>query len=105
MARRFDIDININTENAEQKIKNLNKVVGKTFDDIGSSSNKMGVFKELVGYLAQIDSQLMDFNKYDKNLFAKIFGGLDSNLTKETERLFGINPTRKESIESYERTA
>lgn len=89
--RRFTVDLDISTENIEKKVKGTVGNLKTILADLGKASDKMGFFKELTDYLAQVDMQIAMFKqKHGDGLFNQIFGGLDENLRKETEKIFGV---------------
>lgn len=89
--RRFTVDLDISTENIEKKVKGTVSNLKTILSDLGSASDKMGFFKELADYLSQVDAQIVMFKqKHGDGLFEQIFGGLDTNLRKETEKIFGV---------------
>ena len=99
--RKFTLDLDISTKNAEAKVKAMAGEIKTLLADLGGGkNNKMGVFKELADYLNQIDEQITLFKKkHGDGLFEQIFGGLDANLRNEVEKIFG---TTREQISQIE---
>ena len=91
VKRRFTVDLEISTGDAEKKVKQTVGNLKTILADLGSASDKFGYLKELADYLSQIDAELDRFQeKHGGEMFARIFGGLDSALRKEMEQTFGV---------------
>lgn len=100
MKRRFVVSLDISTKDAEKQIKSTVGNLKTILADMGKASSKMGYFKELADYLAQVDSEIDRFKqKHGENLFNKVFGGLDSNLRAEIEKTFGTAKSQMDQLE------
>ena len=55
IKRRFTVSLDIDTKDAEKQIKSTVGNLKTILDNIGTASDKMGVFKELADYLSQIE--------------------------------------------------
>ena len=100
IKKRFTVSLDIDTKDAEKQIKATVGNLKTILADIGSASDKMSYFKELSDYLSQVDSELDRFKqKHGDGMFNQIFGGLDYNLRKEMETVFG---TAREQLTQLE---
>ena len=91
IKRRFTISLDVDTKDVEKQVKATVGNLKTILSDLGNASDKMTYFKELADYLSQVDSELDRFKKkHGDGMFANIFGGLDSNLRKEMESVFGV---------------
>ena len=91
IKRRFTVSLDIDTKDAEKQIKATVGNLKTILSEMGTASDKMTYFKDLAGYLSQIDAAMDAFKKkHGQGLFDKTFGGLDSNLRKELENVFGV---------------
>lgn len=89
--RRFTVNLEISTKDAEKQVKVTAKNLETILADLDKKTDKMTVFKELSDYLKQVDEQLTSFKKkHGDELFGQMFGGLDKNLQKEMEKIFGV---------------
>ena len=89
--RRFTVNLEISTKDAEKQVKATAKNLEAILADLDKKTDKMTVFKELSDYLKQVDEQLTSFKKkHGDELFGQMFGGLDKNLQKEVEKIFGV---------------
>lgn len=86
-----NLGMKIDKKQTEKDLRAIAGDMGEIFAKIARESDKLGVFKELADYLRQIDEQLSAFKqKHGDELFGKMFGGLDGNLQKELEKIFGV---------------
>lgn len=100
IKRRFTVNLDINTKDAEKQIKATTDNLKTILADMGNASDKMTFFKELSDYLSQVDHELDKFKqKHGDGMFGQMFGGIDSNLLKEMEAVFG---TAKEQMRQLE---
>ena len=100
VKKRFTVSLDIDTKDLEKQVKGTVGNIKTILSDIGKASDKMTYFKELVDYLGQIDSELAAFKqKHGDGFFNQMFGGLDENLRKEMEEVFG---TAREQMSQLE---
>lgn len=101
VKRRFTVDLEISTGDAEKKVKQTVGNLKAILADFGSASDKFGYLKELADYLSQIDAELDRFaEKHGGEMFARIFGGLDGALRKEMEQTFGVAREQMAKLEA-----
>lgn len=100
IKKRFTVSLDIDTKDAEKQIKATVGNLKTILAEMGNASDKMTYFKDLAGYLSQIDAAMDAFKKkHGQGLFDKTFGGLDSNLRKELEGLFGVSGSQLDQID------
>ena len=99
VKRRFTVSLDIDTKDAEKQIKATVGNLKTILADLGSASDKMGYFKELVDYISQIDSALTVLKNKNADAFSHMFDGLDENLRKQLEGLFGISKSQLSQID------
>ena len=100
IKRRFTVSLDISTKDAEKQIRATTKNLKAILADMGKASDKMSYFKELSDYLSQIDAELDNFKqKYGEDMFNKMFAGLDTNLQKEIEQVFGTAKSQLTQLE------
>ena len=90
VKKRFTVSLDIETKDLEKQVKGTVSNLKTLLTDLGSASDKMGYFKELVGYIGQIDSALVSLRSNNKGAFDHMFDGLDANLKQEFEQIFGV---------------
>lgn len=58
--------------------------------DIETAADKFTAFKDMVDYLAQVDKALGSLKSKNADVFTHMFDGLDENLRKQLEDVFGV---------------
>ena len=81
----------LNTKDAQKDAQKFVDDLKQKLKDIESAADKMTVFKDMVGYIAQVDRALAALRKNNKEAFNSMFDGLDVNLKQQLEGLFGVN--------------
>lgn len=81
----------LNTEDAQKDAKRFIADLKGKLQDIESAADKMTVFKDMVDYIAQVDRALTALKTKNKDVFAHMFDGLDVNLKKQLEGIFGVD--------------
>lgn len=89
----------LDTKNAQRDAKQFVEDIRQKLSDIESAADKMKVFKDVVEYIAQIDRALSALRANNKDAFAHMFDGLDTNLKKQLEGLFGIDSSKLGQID------
>ena len=90
IKRRFTISLDIETKDVKKQIKATVDNLKVMLADLGSASDKMGYFKELVDYISQIDKAMSALREKHGDAFEGMFGGLDSELRKALENVFNV---------------
>lgn len=90
VKKRFTVSLDIETKDLEKQVKGTVSNLKTILADLGSASDKMGYFKELVEYIGQIDSALVAMRSKNKDAFSHMFDGLDAGLKQEFEKIFGV---------------
>lgn len=93
IKKRFTVSLDIETKDVEKQVKATVGNLKTILADLGKASDKMGYFKELVDYIGQIDTALTTLKTKNKDAFDHMFDGLDENLRKQLEGLFGTSGT------------
>lgn len=88
LNRRFTISLDIDSKSVEKQVKSTVGNLKNILADLGNASDKMNYFKELIDYMQQVDSAVDAWRK--NNAFGNMFDGLDENLRKEMETVFGV---------------
>lgn len=86
---RFKFDFN--KKDIKKQLKEISGDVAALISDIGSASDKVVIFKDMIGYLDKIDSAIAAFKSRNKNAFEEIFSGFDGDALKYVEKLFGVD--------------
>lgn len=81
------LDTSKATSDAKQFVADLKKQLSS----IETAADKMTVFKDMVAYIAQIDRALSDLKFSNSDAFKHMFDGMDTDLRKQFEDLFGIS--------------
>jgi len=81
----------LNTKNAKKDAQVFIDDLKQKLADIETAADKMTVFKDMVGYIAQVDKALSALKANNKDAFNSMFDGLDINLKKQLEGIFGID--------------
>lgn len=89
--RKYTVQLDINTKDAEAQIKSLSNNYKKILSDFSGAASKMNVFKELVDYITQVDTALNRLKNENPVNFKNLFGSLDANLTKSLEGIFDLS--------------
>ena len=89
--RKYTVQLDINTKDAEAQIKSLSTNYKKILSDFSGAASKMNVFKELVDYITQVDTALNRLKNENPVNFKNLFGSLDANLTKSLEGIFDLS--------------
>ena len=79
----------LDTKDAQRDAKQFVDDIKQKLSDLESAADKMAVFKDVVAYISQVDKALSDLRKNNKDVFAHMFDGLDANLRKQLEGIFG----------------
>lgn len=91
VKKRFTVSLDIETKDLEKQVKSTVGNLKTILADLGSASDKMGYFKELVDYIGQVDAALTALRAKNQDAFNHMFDGLDASLKKQLEDLFGIS--------------
>ena len=89
--RKYTVQLDISTKDAEAQIKSLSNNYKKILSDFSGAASKMNVFKDLVDYITQVDTALNRLKNENPIGFKNFFGGLDANLTKSLEEIFDLS--------------
>lgn len=81
----------LDTRDAENDAKQFVQDVKKQLKDLENAVDKVTVFKDFVGYIAQIDKNLSELKAKNADTFKHMFDGLDGNMRQMLESLFGVS--------------
>lgn len=96
--KKFTINLDISTEDAEKQVKIAAGNIKKVLADMGNAADKMTVLKDAVSYIGQID-QALDALKAKGSTFSHIFDGMDVDLKKVLENIFGVTSESMTALE------
>ena len=89
----------LNTADAKKDAERFVSDIKAKLQSIETAADKMNVFKDLVGYISQVDKALSALKAKNADAFNSMFNGIDSNLLKEIEGIFGTTKAQLESLE------
>lgn len=89
----------LNTKNAKKDAQIFIDDLKQKLTDMESAADKMTVFKDMVGYIGKVDKALSAMRANNKDAFDKMFGGLDANLKKQLEGIFGIDGAKLSQLD------
>ncbi len=81
----------LDTRDAESDAKQFVQDVKEQLKDLENAVDKVTVFKDFVGYIAQIDKNLSELKAKNADTFKHMFDGLDGNMRQMLESLFGVS--------------
>lgn len=81
----------LDTSNAKNDAKKFVTDLKQQLNSIETAADKMNVFKELVGYIGQVDNALTALRTKNGDAFKHMFDGVDENFRKQFEDLFELS--------------
>lgn len=96
--KKFTINLDISTEDAEKQVKVAAGNIKKMLADMGNAADKMTMLKDVVGYVAQIDQALAALQAKGGS-FSHMFDGMDADLKKVLESIFGVTGESMTALE------
>lgn len=81
----------LDTSNAKNDAKKFVANLKQQLSSIETAADKMNVFKELVGYIGQVDNALTALRTKNGDAFKHMFDGMDENFRKQFEDLFELS--------------
>lgn len=81
----------LDVSDAKSDAKKFVTDLKKQLSSIETAADKITVFKELVGYIAQVDKALTALQAKNSDAFKYMFDGMDAALRKQLEGIFGIS--------------
>ena len=84
----------LDTSNAQSDAKKFVNDIKQKLAEVETAADKMSVFKDVVGYIAQIDRALTTLKAKNSDAFNSAFGNLDTDLKKQLEGIFGVDGTK-----------
>ena len=79
----------LDTANAKKDAEKFVNDIKQKLKSIETAADKVDVFKDLVGYISQVDKALSALKAKNSDAFNSMFNGIDTNLLKEIEKIFG----------------
>lgn len=79
----------LNTADAKKDAEKFVNDIKQKLKSIETAADKVDVFKDLVGYISQVDKALSALKSKNADVFNSMFDGIDTNLLKEIEKIFG----------------
>ena len=89
----------LDTSNAQSDAKKFVNDIKQKLAEVETAADKMSVFKDVVGYIAQIDRALTALKDKNADAFKSAFGNLDIDLKKQLEGIFGIDGTKLNQLD------
>lgn len=89
----------LDTSNAQSDAKKFVNDIKQKLAEVETAADKMSVFKDVVGYIAQIDRALTALKDKNADAFKSAFGNLDIDLKKQLEGIFGIDGTKLSQLD------
>lgn len=74
MVEEFKLKITGDTKDLEKQLKGAAGNVAKMIKQINTATDQFEVFKEVAGYIRQIDQEMAVFKTKNKDLFEQVFG-------------------------------
>ena len=81
----------LDTKDAQNDAKKFVNDLKQKLSEVETAADKMTVFKDMVEYIAQVDRALAALRAKNGDAFNSMFDGLDLNLKKQFEELFGVD--------------
>lgn len=81
----------LDVSDAKSDAKKFVADLKRQLSSIETAADKMTVFKDLVGYIGQVDSALSALREKHGNAFDHMFDGMDENFRSEFEKIFGMS--------------
>lgn len=81
----------LDTSSATKDAKQFVADIKTQLASIEAAADKMTIFKEMVGYIGQVDKALAALKNKNSDAFQHMFDGLDVTLRKQLEDIFGIS--------------
>ena len=91
IKKKFTVSLDIDMKDLKKEFKTTVGNMQEALANLGNAADKMGYFKDLVSYIGQIDAALTALRNKNKDAFDNMFDGLDENLRKQLEGLFGTS--------------
>ena len=89
----------LDTSNAEGDAKKFVEDLKKKLVSIETAADKMTVFKDMVGYIGQVDQALSDLQANNKDVFDHMFDGIGADLKKAMESIFGATSENMSALQ------
>lgn len=91
VKKKFTVSLDIDMKDVKKEFKATVGNIQDALANLGNAADKVGYFKDLVSYIGQIDAALTTLRDKNKDAFDNMFDGLDENLRKQLEGLFGTS--------------
>lgn len=90
----------LDTSNATADAKQFVADLRRQLSSIETAADKMTVFKDMVGYIADIDKALAALKAKDGDAFSHMFDGMDQAFLAEFEKIFSIARSKISELNS-----
>ena len=90
----------LDTKDAQRDAQTFVENLKDKLSSIETAVDKMTVFKDVVGYIGQIDRALSTLKAHSPDVFNSMFGGIDSGLRTQLEELFGISDSQLNKLDT-----
>ena len=85
----LNLKVDLDSKEAQQNIQKLSKEALAFTSQFNKSGNSMDVFKKLVSFVSQLDSEMSAFRNKHEDDFKRIFSGVDNALLQQMQGIFG----------------
>ena len=89
----------LDTKDAQNDAKKFVNDLKQKLSEVETAADKMTVFKDMVAYIAQVDRALAALRAKNGAAFNSMFDGLDTNLKKQFQELFGVDDGKLEQLD------
>ena len=90
----------VDISKADSDFDKFSKTLKQKMAGIATAADKMNVFKDLVGYIGQVDKALGLLKAKNADAFSHMFDGLDVNLKQVTEMLLGVSNIEMDRLDA-----
>ncbi len=94
----LDLRVDLDSKEAERNIEALGKEFLSLMSKMNKSGKGMNVFKDLVGYISRLDSEMTTFRREHADDFNRIFGDIDTTLLNQMQTIFGVTKAQLAEI-------
>lgn len=90
----------LDTKNAQNDAKQFVNDIKQKLSSIETAADKMTVFKDLVGYIGQVDKALTALRNKNKLTFDHVFDRVDTGLRKNIEEILGVTKNAMTTLDT-----
>lgn len=98
MVKEFKLRITSDVSDLEKQFKGAASELAKMIKNVGTAEDKFDVLKDAAAYLSQIDKQLSSISSKYPDVFNKIFGSIDQDITNAIDPILKMPDLMSDSI-------